>query len=75
MAGVILGARYPRLRNDPAFLWVYDVLITITLVNTDDRAGQFLRIVNYLTNTNAIDGQKLMSEADIASIMAAWPKA
>lgn len=72
LAGMVLGPRYVRLRNDPAFLWVYDVLITLTLVNTDDTSGQFIRIVDYLTTTNAADGQKLMSAQDVAAIMAAW---
>lgn len=73
LAGQVLGANYPRLRNDPAFLWVYDVLTKVDIVDVDDKGGQFLAIVHYLTNTNASDSQPLMSTADLASIMAAWP--
>ena len=73
IAGQVLGARYPRLRNDVAFLWVYDVLTKIEIVDVDDRAGQFLKIVHYLTTTNAADSQPLMSNSDVTSIMAVWP--
>lgn len=75
LTGQTLGARYPRLRNDAAFLWVYDVLTKVETVDVDDKAGQFLGIVAYLTNTNAEDGQRLMSNADLAAIMTAWPSA
>lgn len=73
IAGQVLGARYPRLRNDPAFLWIFDVLSKVEIVDVDDKAGQFLGIVQYLTNTNAVDGQKLMSAQDLTNIMASWP--
>ena len=75
LTGQTLGTRYPRLRNDAAFLWVYDVLTKVETVDVDDKAGQFLGIVAYLTNTNAQDGQRLMSNADLAAIMTAWPSA
>jgi hypothetical protein len=72
IAGQVLGARYPRLRNDAAFLWVFDVLNKVEVVDVDDKPGQFLRIVGYLATTNAADGHPLMSAQDFASIMAAW---
>lgn len=75
LAGRALGARYPRLRNDPAFLWVFDVLNKVEFVDVDDRQGQFLAILTYLTTTNADDGQKLMSAQDVTNIMSAWTAA
>lgn len=73
IAGRALGARYARLRKDDAFLWIADLLGDITLVDPDDKAGQFLQIIGYLETTNAADGQPLMSPADVAAIMALWP--
>lgn len=73
IAGQALGARYPRLRNDPAFLWVYDVISKVDIVDVDDRGGQFLRILGYLTTTNAQDSSPLMSAGDVTSIIAIWP--
>jgi hypothetical protein len=75
LVGQVLGARYPRLRKDDAFLWVYDSLNKIDLVNTDDHAGQFLEMLAYLEKTNAADAQPLMSAQDVAVIMASWPPA
>lgn len=73
LAGQTLGSKYPRLRNDDAFLWVYDVLLKVEIVDVDDKAGQFLKIAYYLTHTNGADGQLLLSANDLTAIMAAWP--
>lgn len=73
IAGQALGARYARLRKDDAFLWIADLLGDITFVDPDDKAGQFLQIIAYLTTTKAADGQPLMSQADVTAIMALWP--
>ena len=72
LAGRTLGTRYPRLRNDPAFLWVFDVISKVEVVDVDDAAGQFLAILKYLTETDAQDGEPLMSADDLEHIMAAW---
>ena len=67
-----LGARYPRLRTDPAFLGPFDTLLKVNIVDVDDKDGDFLKIVSYLQQTNAQDGQPLLSKQDLTAIMAAW---
>lgn len=74
LAWTTLGTtRFNRLITDPGFIWIDKVLSQIELVDPDDKAGQFLQIVAYLTTTNASDSQKLMSAQDVSAIMSAWP--
>ncbi len=74
LTGQVLAARYPRLRDDPAFSWVKDVIDKCDVIDPDDKKGQFLQVLVYLQHTNAADSQPLLSPQDIAAIMAAWPK-
>lgn len=66
------AARFKRLVNDSHFLWVDKVLDKVDTVDVDDKAGQFLQIVSYLTSTDADDGQKMMTAQEVQIIMAAW---
>lgn len=66
-------AKFNRLVTDSGFIWIDKVLSQIELVDPDDKAGQFLQIVAYLTTTNASDSQKMMSAQDVSAIMSAWP--
>lgn len=77
----LTAARYKRLRNDAAFLWIQDMLQSPTFraVDPDDKKGQFLQLVGlpdgqgYVTATAAEDGQALMTKAERDAIIAAWP--
>lgn len=73
LAFSILGPAYPRLRNDAAFCGVKDIIDSVTLLDPDDKAGQFLQVIGYLQATNAADGHPLMSAQDVQKIMTAWP--
>lgn len=81
LCGAILPpARYKRLRNDAAFLWVQDMLQspTFRIVDPDDKAGQFLQLTGipgadgYLTQTLGEDSQPLMTRTERDAIMTAW---
>lgn len=64
--------KFNRLITDAGFLWIDKILSQITVVDPDDRAGQFLQILGYLTTTKATDGEMLLSQQDVAEIMGAW---
>lgn len=64
--------RFKRLLNDSHFLWVNKVIDNISVIDTDDKAGQFLQIVSYLVSTNGDDGMPLMQKAERDAIMAGW---
>lgn len=64
--------RYKRLMSDSHFLWVKDVLDGVDLVDADDRAGQFLQIIAYLTVTMGDDVKVLMTANELTTIMTAW---
>ena len=75
--GLVMGAlgmaAWIRLINDTAFSGIKAFLQAEgTIVNTDDKQGQFLKIVGYLTTTNAVDGKPLMTPQDVATVMAGW---
>ncbi len=73
LVGQVLPAdRMKRLLNDSHFIWVDKVLGEITLVDPDDKAGQFLQIVAYLVGTAGDDGQPLMTKTERDTIMSAW---
>lgn len=66
------AARFKRLVNDSHFLWVDKVMQNVDLVDPDDKGGQFLAIVGYLTTTNGDDAALLLEKAERDAIMAAW---
>lgn len=73
LIGTAMAAdRLKRLVNDSHFIWVNKVLDTVSIVDPDDKGGQFLLIVLYLTITNGDDGALLMEKAERDAIMAAW---
>lgn len=65
-------ARFKRLLADSHYLWVGKVIDNVDTVDPDDRAGQFLKIVVYLTSTPGDDGKVLVEAAEIQAIMAIW---
>jgi hypothetical protein len=80
---VLTPARYKRLRNDAAFLWIQDMMQapTFRLVDPDDKATRFLQLAGlpggdgYLTGAGGVageDGQPLMTRAERDAIMTAW---
>lgn len=73
MAAAALGiTKWTRLTNDPAFQGVRDIIVNVSVVDADDRKGQFLALASYLQNTNGADGQPLMTASDITTVMTAW---
>lgn len=73
LVGKVLPAdRFKRLINDSHFLWIDKVLDKVETVDPDDKAGQFLQIVTYLTATNGDDAAPLLKAGERDSIMAAW---
>lgn len=74
--GVILGvlgfARANRLMNDSHFTAAKAFLTAQSvLVNPDDKQGQFLGLVQFVTTTNGDDGAVLVTAQEIAGIRAA----
>lgn len=73
LVGRTLSAdRFTRLLGDKNFAWVLKVLDHVDTVDPDDKAGQFLQIIAYLTNTSGQDGKPLMETAERDAIMGAW---
>lgn len=78
LVGQILPpVRYKRLTRDAGFLWIQDMIQSPTFqtVDTDDKKGEFIKLVGYLLTTDAEDGQKLMTTVERDAILNAWPKA
>lgn len=72
MAAALTMPKWNRLVSDPAFSGTLQIVNDANPIDTDDKRGQFLAIVQYLTTTNGADGQKLMTNADITAVMTAW---
>ncbi len=73
LVGNVLPAdRFKRLLTDSHFLWVGKVVDHVDSVDPDDKAGQFLQIMTYLTGTNGDDGKALLDQAEQNAIMTAW---
>jgi hypothetical protein len=65
--------RYNRIREDAVSKWVFDVVMSATVIDVDDEGGDFLSIVGYLTSTNGADGLYLMTSDELNNLMAGWP--
>ncbi len=73
LVGTVLPAdRMKRLLNDSHFIWVNKVLDQVSIIDPDDKGGQFLQIVMYLISTAGDDAQPLMTKMERDSIMQAW---
>lgn len=72
VGNVLTPDRFKRLLNDSHFLWVNKVLDSVTIVDPDDKGGQFLQVVSYLLTTNGDDAAPLMTKTERDSIMSAW---
>ena len=65
-------ARFKRLTTDSHFLWIDKVIDKVNIVDVDDKAGQFLQMIAYMTQTIGDDAKVLMDPAELNAIMSAW---
>lgn len=73
LIGAVMSAdRQKRLISDSHFIWVQKVLEKVDIVDVDDKNGQFVGIVHYLTTTLGDDGRVLMDPQELTAIMTAW---